>query len=59
MEEQKISDKNEKAVEIRKRKKTLYMTNLSDETEEEDIQAIFTRVVPDAVLLDVRLIRDE
>ena len=37
----------------------MFIRNLSDEAEEEDLQIIFEKVLPDVKVLDIRVIRDE
>lgn len=41
------------------KKRTVFLRNLSAETEEEDLMAMFEKVVPDVKVVDVRVIRDE
>ena len=40
-------------------KRTLFIRNLSDKTEEEDLMSVFAKVVPDVKIVDVRVIRDD
>ena len=42
-----------------KRKRTLFLRNLSESVEEEDIMEVFAKIVPDVKIVDVRVIRDE
>jgi RNA recognition motif-containing protein len=37
----------------------LFLRNLSDTTEEEDIMDVFAKVIPDVKIVDVRVVRDE
>eukprot|EP00347_Sterkiella_histriomuscorum_P009820 403339762 len=53
------ADLEEHKQKVRSQKKTLYLEQLNEETEEEDITALFIRVVADVKILDIRLIRDE
>lgn len=41
------------------RKRTLFIRNLGDQVEEEDLMEVFQKVVPDVTIVDVRVIRDE
>ena len=46
--------------EVKTYKRTLFIRNLSDATEEEDLQALFLTVLSEAVqILDIRVVRDE
>ena len=37
----------------------MFLRNLSDTTEEEDIMDVFAKVIPDVKIVDVRVVRDE
>lgn len=40
-------------------KRTLFVRNLGEKTEEEDLMAVFAKVLPDVKVVDVRVIRDD
>ena len=41
------------------RKRTLFFRNLNDTIEEEDLMEVFSKVLPEVKIVDVRVIRDE
>jgi RNA recognition motif-containing protein len=45
--------------EDQKRKRTLFLRNLNETVEEEDIMEVFGKILPDVKIVDVRVIRDE
>lgn len=42
-----------------KPKRTLFLRNLSDKVEEEDIMVVFAKVVPTVKIVDVRVVRND
>jgi RNA recognition motif-containing protein len=42
-----------------KKKRTLFIRNVSEATEEEDLMGVFAKVLPEVKIVDVRVIRDE
>lgn len=49
----------EKKVEVKLEKGKLFIKNLSDTAEEEDLESVFMRVIPDLKILSIRVVRDE
>ena len=45
--------------EDQKRKRTLFLRNLNEAVEEEDIMEVFEKILPEVKIVDVRVIRDE